>query len=81
MSRTVSISRLPGSTGSPPVSMLIQPPGSGSAVAEAVERANWLAPGGWMSIETGGDPVEPGSLEIDTVRDIGRVRITLLRRP
>ena len=51
------------------------------AVAEAVERANWLAPGGWMSIETGGDPVEPGSLEIDTVRDIGRARITLLRRP
>ena len=56
-------------------------PGSGSAVAEAVERAGWLAPGGWMSIETGGDPVEPGSLEIDTVRDIGRARITLLRRP
>ena len=56
-------------------------PGSGSAVAEAVERAGWLAPGGWMIIETGGDPVEPGPLQVDTVRDIGRALITLLRRP
>jgi 16S rRNA (guanine966-N2)-methyltransferase len=46
-----------------------------------VLKAGWLAPGGWMSVETARtDTVDPGGLEIDTVRDIGRARITLLRR-
>lgn len=56
--------------------------GSGSAVVSAVSRADWLAPGGWMSVETDRrDPVEPGDYEIDTEREFGRARITLLRRP
>jgi 16S rRNA (guanine966-N2)-methyltransferase len=56
--------------------------GSGSAVITAVSKAGWLAPGGWISIETDRhDPVEPGEYEIDTEREIGRARITLLRRP
>ena len=56
--------------------------GCGSAVVSAVSRAEWLAPGGWMSVETDGrDPVEPGDYQIDTEREIGRARITLLRRP
>ena len=55
--------------------------GSGSAVVSAVSRAGWLAPGGWMSVETDrSDPVDPGDYEIDTEREIGRARITLLRR-
>jgi 16S rRNA (guanine966-N2)-methyltransferase len=55
--------------------------GSGSAVVAAVSKAGWLAPGGWMSLETSRDDVvDPGELEIDTVRDLGRARLTLLRR-
>src|SRR4051794_3863493 len=36
-------------------------PGSGSAVVQSVSRAGWLAPGGWMSVETSRDEtVDPG---------------------
>ena len=56
--------------------------GSGSAVVAAITAAGWLAPGGWMSIETSRrDSVEPGALTLDTVRDVGRARLTLLRTP
>jgi 16S rRNA (guanine966-N2)-methyltransferase len=56
-------------------------PGSGSAVVKAVTSAEWLAPGGWMSVETASDDqVDPGELELNTVRDIGRARLTFLRR-
>src|SRR4051812_2591832 len=30
-------------------------PGSGSAATQAVTQAGWLAPGGWMSVETSRD--------------------------
>jgi len=34
-----------------------------------------------MSVETAkGDPVDPGDLTIETARDVGRARLTLLRR-
>lgn len=57
-------------------------PGSGSAAIEAVIRAGWLAPGGWISIETArGDAVEPGPLIEDATRTVGRARLTFLRRP
>ena len=56
-------------------------PGSGSAAVAAVTQAGWLAPGGWMSVETSRtDEVEPGELEVDATRDVGRARLTLLRR-
>ena len=56
--------------------------GSGSLVVQAVESAGWLAPGAWMSVETSrADEVEPGTLVIDAVRDVGRARLTLLRKP
>jgi 16S rRNA (guanine966-N2)-methyltransferase len=56
-------------------------PGSGTQVVEAVLRAGWLAPGGWMSVETGrDDAVGPGELLIDITRVVGRARLTLLRR-
>src|SRR5690348_16120441 len=52
--------------------IFVDPPyaaGAGSAVVRAVEGAGWLAPGGWMSVETSRtDEVNPGNLEIDTVR-------------
>ena len=57
-------------------------PSSGSAAVAAVAAAGWLAPGGWMSIETSRhDDVESGELVIDATRDVGRARLTLLRRP
>jgi 16S rRNA (guanine966-N2)-methyltransferase len=57
-------------------------PGSGSGVVESVLKSGWLAPGGWMSVETSrDDKVDPAELEIDAVRDVGRARLTLLRRP
>jgi 16S rRNA (guanine966-N2)-methyltransferase len=47
-----------------------------------VIEAGWLAPGGWMSVETSrSDSVEPSDLVIDTTRDVGRARLTLLRCP
>ena len=57
-------------------------PGSGSAVVKSVSDADWLAPGGWMAVETDRrEPVDAGDYEIDVEREIGRARITLLRRP
>jgi 16S rRNA (guanine966-N2)-methyltransferase len=56
--------------------------GSGIAAVEAVERAGWLAPGGWMSVETArGDAVTPSGFDVDAERLVGRARLTLLRRP
>jgi 16S rRNA (guanine966-N2)-methyltransferase len=56
--------------------------GSGTAVVQAVANAGWLAPGGWMSVETSrDDEVNLAGFEVDTVRDVGRARLTLLRRP
>lgn len=57
-------------------------PGAGTAVRDAVEQAGWLAPGGWLAIETQrGERVEPGGFALDSERDVGRARLTLLRRP
>ena len=56
--------------------------GSGSTVVQAVAEAEWLAPGGWMSVETSrDDTVVPGAFGIEATRDVGRARLTLLRRP
>lgn len=55
--------------------------GAGTAIRQAVEQAGWLAPGGWLAIETErGDQVNPGQLALDAERDVGRARLTLLRR-
>ena len=55
--------------------------GSGTAVIKAVTDAGWLGSGGWMSVETGrDDAVDPGGLTIAATRDVGRARLTLLRR-
>jgi 16S rRNA (guanine966-N2)-methyltransferase len=57
-------------------------PGSGSAVAAAVCKADWLAPAGWMAIETAHrDAVDPAGYSVEAERDVGRARITLLRCP
>jgi 16S rRNA (guanine966-N2)-methyltransferase len=55
--------------------------GSGSVIAAEVLRAEWAEPGSWLAIESErGDPVEPTDCRIEAERDIGRARITLLRR-
>ena len=57
-------------------------PESGTAAVRAVKSAGWLAPGGWMAVESArGDEVAPGGWAIDVARDVGRARLTLLRRP
>ncbi len=57
-------------------------PGSGSAIVKAVAAAAWLARGGWMSVETSrDDQVDPGPFAVEAERDVGRARLTLLRRP
>jgi 16S rRNA (guanine966-N2)-methyltransferase len=57
-------------------------PSSGTAAVQAVTRAAWLDSGGWMSVETSrGDHIDSGPLVIEATRDIGRARLTLLRRP
>jgi 16S rRNA (guanine966-N2)-methyltransferase len=56
--------------------------GAGTAVVRAVEQAAWLAPGGWMSVETSrADAVDPGGFTIEASRNVGRARLTLMRRP
>ena len=63
--------------------ILADPPyadGSGSAVVASVTAADWLAPGGWLAVETErGAIVDPGPLTIEVERDTGRARLTLLR--
>ena len=45
-------------------------------------QAGWLAPGGWLSVETSRDDRSIlADLTVDAVRDVGRARLTLLRRP
>jgi 16S rRNA (guanine966-N2)-methyltransferase len=70
---------------SPPFDLIFADPpyaaGSGTTVVRSVIDSGWLAPGGWLSIETSrDDSVDPSDLEIDASRVVGRVRLTLLRR-
>lgn len=56
--------------------------GSGAATVQSVINADWLAPGGWLTVETSrGEMVDPAELAVDSMRDVGRTRLTLLRRP
>jgi 16S rRNA (guanine966-N2)-methyltransferase len=56
-------------------------PGAGTAIVQSVLKAQWLAPGGWMSVETSrDDSVDPEELTLEATRDVGRARLTLLRR-
>ena len=56
--------------------------GSGSAAVRSAAAAGWLAPGGWMAVETArADPVDPGGWTIDATRNVGRASLTFLRRP
>ena len=57
-------------------------PGSGSALIASVVSAGWLAPSGWLGIETErGEELMTSELKIDVSRDVSRARLTLLRWP
>ena len=57
-------------------------PGSGSAAVKAVAAAGWLAPGGWMAVETARDDrVDPGDWALEVERPVGRAKLTLLSAP
>jgi len=63
--------------------ILMDPPygtGAGSVALDKLARLGWIAPGALISIETGNrEDTEVKGFEIDTIRDIGKARITLLR--
>ena len=55
-------------------------PESGSAAVRQVVQAGWAAPGSWLAIETRrGERVDPSGCIVETERDVGRARVTLLR--
>jgi 16S rRNA (guanine966-N2)-methyltransferase len=55
-------------------------PASGSGAVGAVTASNWLAPNGWMAVETARtETVDPGSWTVETTRYVGRAKLTLLR--
>jgi len=56
-------------------------PKAAIATIASVTRANWLAAGGWLAIETQRKQTvtPPEALAIDAERDTGPARITLLR--
>ena len=57
-------------------------PGSGNAAAAAVMHAGWLAPGGWLAVETARrERVECEGLEVAAEREVGAARLTLLAWP
>ena len=55
-------------------------PGSGTAVVAAVRDAGWLAPGGWLAVETDArEAVDAGGWTLDAERRVGRARLSLIR--
>lgn len=63
--------------------IFLDPPyGTGAAVValEKLDRFGWIAPSAWISVETGRDEMpRPTGYELDTERNIGKAKITLLR--
>jgi 16S rRNA (guanine966-N2)-methyltransferase len=81
--RPISAAKLPSSE---PFDLVFADPpyarGSGNSVVEAVAKAGWLAPAGWMAVETQkGEAIPPpDDWAIDATRDVGRAHLTLLKR-
>ena len=65
--------------------ILADPPyaaGSGTAIVRSIVESGWLTRGGWLNVETSrSDAVDGIELAVEAVRDVGRARLTLLRRP
>ena len=64
-----------------PVDLAFLDPPYGSGLAPAVLAKLAVAPGGWVSVETGrGEAVAAEGYEVDAERIHGKAKITLLRR-
>jgi 16S rRNA (guanine966-N2)-methyltransferase len=64
-----------------PADLAFLDPPYGSGLAAAVLAKLAVAPGGWVSVETGrGEPVSAEGYEIEAERTYGKARITLLRK-
>lgn len=63
--------------------LLLDPPyntGAGVVAIEKLNRLGWIAPSSWISLETANDEsVSIKGFEAETVRDVGRARLHLLR--
>jgi 16S rRNA (guanine966-N2)-methyltransferase len=63
--------------------LLLDPPygtGAGGALLERLKRLGWVAPGAWVSIETGrGESVSAAGFTLDAERKHGKAKLTLLR--
>ncbi len=63
--------------------ILMDPPydsGAGSVALDKLGRLGWFAPSAWISIETSGrENIAVEGYITDTVRDVGKARLTLLR--
>ena len=63
--------------------ILMDPPyatGAGSVALDKMGRQGWFAPSAWISVETGNkEDIEVKGFTTDTVRDVGKARLTLLR--
>lgn len=54
--------------------------GAGQVALDKLSRLGWTSPASWISIETDKrEDVAVKGFTIDTVRDVGKARITLLR--
>ncbi|WP_343343179.1 16S rRNA (guanine(966)-N(2))-methyltransferase RsmD [Sphingomicrobium sp. XHP0239] len=55
--------------------------GSGNGVVAAIHAADWLAPAGWLAVETDAkEEVSPGPFQLAVSRKVGRARVSLLFR-
>jgi 16S rRNA (guanine966-N2)-methyltransferase len=63
--------------------ILMDPPYAAGLAQPALDRAaDWLAPGGWISIELNREDIAvPTALALEAERRFGKARILLLRRP
>ncbi len=72
-----------GSALKPADIVLMDPPylsGAGSVALDKLGRFGWFAPSAWISVETSiKEDVEVKGFTVDTVRNVGKARITLLR--
>lgn len=63
--------------------ILLDPPyasGAGEVALDKLARLGWFAPAAWISLETSArESVDVKGFTIDTSRDVGKARITLLR--
>jgi 16S rRNA (guanine966-N2)-methyltransferase len=63
--------------------VLMDPPyasGAGSVALDKLARLGWIAPGALISVETSNrEDTDVKGFAVDTIRDIGKARITLLR--